>query len=116
MFEKRLLDLLGYGIDLLREARSGEPIEPGRQYHFTPSEGLRVLDAAAGATRENGLAGSSLLELHAGTLADSRSLDDARRLLHAALAPLLEGRELATRAVARSVSSRRRSRRPSGYQ
>ncbi len=114
LFEKRLLDLLGYGIDLLHEARSGEPVRPGRQYHFSPSEGLRVLDCATGAKQEPGLAGSSLLELHAGTLADPRSLDDARRLLRAALAPLLEGRELATRAVARSVSSRRRPPRPAG--
>jgi DNA repair protein RecO (recombination protein O) len=113
LFEKRLLDVLGYGIDLLREARSGEAVQPGRQYHFCPSEGLRVLERETAAA-EPALAGRSLLELHAETLADPRSLDDARRVLRAALAPLLEGRELATRAVARSVSGRRRPPRPAG--
>ncbi len=114
LFEKRLLDVLGYGIDLLHDARSGEAVQEGRQYHFSPSEGLVVLDDEALAAGAAGLAGRSLLDLHAGTLADPRSLEDARRLLRAALAPLLEGRELTTRAVARSVTGRRRPQRPAG--
>lgn len=109
LFEKRLLDALGYGIDLLHEADGGEAVQPDRQYHFSASEGLRRVEGAAASAADDALAGRSLLDLHAGTLDAPRSLDDARRLLRAALAPLLEGRELATRTVARSVSARRRS-------
>ena len=34
-FEKRLLDILGYGIELTRESRTGLPIDPAAYYHFS---------------------------------------------------------------------------------
>ena len=99
IFEKRLLDVLGYGVDLGSEAHGGRHIEPHEYYHFRPAQGLfpTVADAAGA------LAGHSLIALANERLADARELDDARRLLQAALAQCLEGRELATRVVARAV-------------
>jgi len=99
LFEKRLLQLLGYGLDLATEAHSGRPLEPGEYYHFRPGEGL--VRAPAGERRA--LSGRSLLALERGSLCDPRELADARRLLQAALAACLEGRPLATRAVAQSM-------------
>ena len=112
LFEKRLLETLGYGLELQRDADSGEAIDAQRRYHFSASRGCIALrgDDAAGVAAA--VAGRSLLELAAETLADERSLDDARRILRASLEPLLEGRDLNTRAVARSVSVRRRADRP----
>ena len=99
IFEKRLLEVLGYGLDLTAEAHSGRRIEPEARYEFRPGVGLVPARSPAGA----GLCGRSLLRLASETLADSGELEDARRLLQMALAACLEGRPLATRAVAKSM-------------
>jgi DNA repair protein RecO (recombination protein O) len=99
VFEKRLLEVLGYGVDLTSEAHSGRRIEPEGRYEFRPGLGLvpaRTPDGAA-------LCGHSLLSLAGETLSDARELEDARRLLQTALAACLEGRPLTTRAVAKSM-------------
>jgi DNA repair protein RecO (recombination protein O) len=101
-FEKRLLELLGYGLDLATEATSGRAIEPSGYYYFRPGQGL----FAAEATRPDALLGRSLVRLQREELAEARELADARALLRAALAHCLEGRELATRTVARSMARR----------
>jgi DNA repair protein RecO (recombination protein O) len=99
IFEKRLLEALGYGIDLMVEARTGRRIQPHEYYHFRPEEGLVLAVAdSAGA-----LAGRSLERLASEQICEARELDDARRLLQTALSQCLEGRELTTRAVARSI-------------
>jgi DNA repair protein RecO (recombination protein O) len=102
VFEKRLLQILGYGLDLGTEALSGRPIEPQGYYHFRPGEGLFATDAA----RPDALAGHSLASLQSEQLVDASALRDARSLLQAALAHCLDGRELATRSVARSMARR----------
>jgi len=102
VFEKRLLEALGYGLDLGSEARTGKRIVPGEYYHFRPEQGLVATVAdAAGA-----LAGHSLIGLANEHLSGGRELEDAKRLLQAALAQCLEGRPLATRSVARAVARR----------
>jgi DNA repair protein RecO (recombination protein O) len=100
MFEKRLLRLVGYGLDLFTEAHSGKRVEAGGYYHFRPGEGL----VPAAADSAGALAGGSLLSLERETLSGARELEDARRLLQAALGACLEGRPLATRAVAKSMA------------
>ena len=102
VFEKRLLEALGYGLDLSAEALTGKRIEPDEYYHFRPEQGLVATVAdAAGA-----LAGTSLIGLANEHLRSARELEDAKRLLQAALAQCLEGRPLTTRAVARAVARR----------
>jgi DNA repair protein RecO (recombination protein O) len=100
IFEKRLLELLGYGVELGTLARSGEPLAPEGYYHFRPGVGLAP--AAAGGARA--LAGRSLLSLAREELRSARELEDAKRVLQAALEACLEGRPLATRAVAKSMA------------
>jgi DNA repair protein RecO (recombination protein O) len=102
VFEKRLLEALGYGLDLGAEAHTGKRIEPDEYYHFRPEQGLvgTVADAAGA------LAGHSLIGLANEHLVGARELEDAKRLLQAALAQCLEGRPLATRTVARAVARR----------
>jgi len=99
VFEKRLLEVLGYGLDLASEARSGLPLEPDAYYDFHPGVGL--LPARGGAARA--LCGRSLLSLARETLHGERELEDARRVLTAALGACLEGRPLATRLVAKAM-------------
>jgi len=102
VFEKRLLEALGYGLDLGAEAQTGKRIEATEYYHFRPEQGLVATVAdAAGA-----LAGHSLIGLANEQFTGERELDDAKRLLQAALAQCLEGRPLATRLVARAIVHR----------
>ena len=108
VFEKRLLEALGYGLDLDSEALTGKPIEPNGYYHFRPEQGL--VPTVADAT--GALAGHSLIGLANEHLSSARELDDSRRLLQAALAQCLEGRPLATRGVARAVARRESRTRP----
>lgn len=98
LFEKRLLDELGYGLDLETSAADGAAIDPALFYQFRPEQGL----VSAPALAPGAIPGSSLVALAREQLVGPRELDDVRRLLKAAIDRCLEGRELATRAVARS--------------
>src|SRR5262245_20981662 len=94
VFEKRLLASLGYGLEFEVDARM--------YYRFRVGEGLsEVREDAPGA-----YSGRCLLALHSENLEDAESLDVARRVLRQVLDQCLEGRELRTRTVARSMTRR----------
>jgi DNA repair protein RecO (recombination protein O) len=103
IFEKRLLEELGYGLLLDRTADSGAPIEPEATYDYQLERGpLRCDNPTASGLY---LCGSSLLALHRETLADRQASRDARRLLHAALSIYLGSRPLRTREVSRRLAA-----------
>ena len=108
MFERRLLELLGYGIEFGSEARSGAALQPEAYYHFHP--GLGFVETRAAAT-EGVFAGRTLLAIAAEHWQESGVLEDARKIMRLALDGALEGRELRTRDVARAVSRRTVTRR-----
>lgn len=94
IFEKRLLESIGYGLEL--------DVVPESHYQYRPSQGLyEVREDMPGA-----YAGRTLLALREESLDDAQTLDVARRLLRQALDHCLEGRELRTRDVARSMARR----------
>jgi DNA repair protein RecO (recombination protein O) len=94
IFEKRLLAHLGYAVDFAVDART--------YYRFHVGEGFsEVREDAPGA-----YSGRCLLALQEEQLHDDESLEAARRLLRQALDHCLEGRELRTRTVARSMARR----------
>jgi DNA repair protein RecO (recombination protein O) len=94
VFEKRRLASLGYGLEF--------DVEAGTYYRFHVGEGLaEVREDSPGA-----YSGRCLLALQQEELADGETLDVARRLLRQALDHCLEGRELRTRTVARSMARR----------
>jgi DNA repair protein RecO (recombination protein O) len=95
IFEKRLLDHIGYGIDLARDALSGAPLDPQGYYHFRADRGPWLAVAESAATYR----GSSLAALAAEELDDAQCLKDARRLLREALSACLDGRNLRSREV-----------------
>lgn len=97
LFEKRLLDELGWGLNLEHEAASGAPLEPDRSYRYGIEGGAEPVDGVAEGTLI--FCGASLLSLARDDLDDPRSLADARRLLRAALDRVLDGRPLRTREV-----------------
>jgi DNA repair protein RecO (recombination protein O) len=91
-FEKRLLDTLGYGLDLGHDT-AGEPIEAAASYRYDPTAGL----APCRPDTPGALLGASLLALAEDRPAGARALADARRLLRAAIDVHLDGRPLKTR-------------------
>lgn len=96
IFEKRLLEALGYALALEHEA-NGCSIEPDAMYHYRLEHGaLRAEGAAAGGLI---FSGASLLALAREDLDDPALHADARRLLRAAMDRCLDGRELRTRDV-----------------
>lgn len=106
VFEKRLLEAVGYGVDLTSEARTGRAVEAGKFYRFRANEGVYAVETDGA----DAVAGSSLIELAREALTAGRALEDARRVLKAALAERLEGEELTTRKVARALAGARAPR------
>ncbi len=97
IFEKRLLDSLGYGLSLEREALTGTAIEASCVYRYRVDQGFVAADGVA----EGSLlfSGASLLSLAREDLQDAGSRADARRLMRAALDHCLEGRQLRSREI-----------------
>lgn len=97
-FEKRLLEDLGYGLELGR-TDAGEPLDPEGFYRFAAQRGpVRCVAETPGAVY-----GRSLADLKAESFEDERTLRDAKRVLRAALDVCLEGRPLKTREVLRAL-------------
>lgn len=92
IFEKRLLEALGFGLDLTG-------VDPDAHYQYRPHQGI----CRASAELEDSLPGGSLIELAHERMESPGALDDARRLLRLAIDHCLEGRPLATRGVARAI-------------
>lgn len=97
IFEKRLLDALGYGLALERDVATGLAIEPHAAYHYRMEHGAVRADGVAEGTLI--FSGATLLSLSREDLTDPAACADARRLLRAALDLCLEGRELKSRQV-----------------
>jgi DNA repair protein RecO (recombination protein O) len=96
-FELRLLDELGYAIDITRDADSGEPLQLNAAYEVDPELGLRtaVGQAASGRTR---LLGADLAAIAAGEL-EGPVLASAKRLTRELLSPHLGPEPLRSRAL-----------------
>jgi DNA repair protein RecO (recombination protein O) len=103
VFEKRLLDALGFGIDYTHCLGSDDSVEAGQYYHVDPSRGVL---ARVASTHPGAVGGGDLLALAAEDLGGEAQLGVARRLLGDALESALEGRELTSRRVARAVKAR----------
>ena len=92
VFEKRLLDALGWGPSYGHAADDGSEVVAGRRYGFAPERGVL---AAGGGDIE--IDGAALLALAREDLSDPAEAAGARRVLRAALAPHLGDRPLETR-------------------
>ncbi len=91
-FEMALLEDLGYGFPLDRDAQ-GASLDPQQRYNFYPEQGLLPAD--------DGLEGHAVLELAAGEWSP-RARYAARGLMRAALAPHLGDRPLKSRSLFRA--------------
>lgn len=107
IFEKRLLDAIGYGLALERDVESGLPLESDVAYRYRLDQGpARVAGVAEGIGI---FSGRMLLALAREDLVDPAVCAEARGLLRAALDRCLEGKELRTRQVMKALRKRRES-------
>jgi DNA repair protein RecO (recombination protein O) len=86
-FEKRLLEDLGYGLELAR-TNEGMPIEPGGYYRFRAQRGPQ----ACVADSPGAVYGQSLADLDKRKRSPTHArLRDAKRVLRAAIDACLDG-------------------------
>ena len=104
IFEKRLLQAVGYALELEREATSGAAIEPEGRYRYTTDAGPERWSS----DRSSGVfvSGSTLLALAREQLADRRSLKEAKYLMRAIIDAHCGGRILASRRLWRRPPGR----------
>jgi DNA repair protein RecO (recombination protein O) len=93
-FEKRLLNDLGYGLEL-RRAQNGMPVEPDRYYRYASESGPQPCVAEA----PGAVYGQSLTDLQTENFGGARSLRDAKRVLRVAIDACLDGRTLKSREI-----------------
>jgi len=93
-FEKRLLNELGYGLELTQTG-DGIPVQQDKYYRFALQSGPQLCVAEA----PGAVYGQSLTDLQSESFEDARSLRDAKRLLRAAIDVCLDGRALKSREV-----------------
>jgi DNA repair protein RecO (recombination protein O) len=105
VFEKRLLESIGYGLALTHEAVSGAPIDADCAYYYRLEQGPVAAQGVAEGTMV--FSGASLLALAREELSDPVNCHEARRLLRAALDLCLDGRELKSRQVMQALRKNR---------
>ncbi len=102
-FELRLLQELGYAVELARDV-AGEPIAQDAEYGYVLERGpVRASageDAPANAVR---LRGRTLIDLAQGRFDDPATVAQAKQLMRVLINHSLNGQELATRAMVRDL-------------
>jgi DNA repair protein RecO (recombination protein O) len=107
LFEKHLLQELGYGLVLEHAADGHSPLAPEVIYDYLPERGPMVAQGVEGTGVQ--VHGETLLALAAERLVDPRTLQECKILMRACLAPHLGDRPLHSRKLFRSVKSHARS-------
>ncbi len=102
LFEKQLLDALGYGLELAQTVEGG-PVRADHYYRFGLESGPQPCVAEA----PGAIYGQSLADLRCESFLDARSLRDAKRLLRSAIDACLDGRALKSREVMRALRAAR---------
>ncbi|HXF78135.1 MAG TPA: DNA repair protein RecO C-terminal domain-containing protein, partial [Usitatibacter sp.] len=102
-FELRLLQELGYAVELAREAGSHAPIAAEREYLYVVERG--AVPAQVGETPSNAvrLAGQTLIDLERGDFASATTASQSKQLMRLLIHHSLNGQELATRSLVRDL-------------
>ncbi len=100
VFEKRLLEALGYALVLEREAAGGAPLDPARRYRYRLEHGPEAAaEGAPGNAPE--VAGATLLALAREELSEPGARAEAKALMRHVMAYYLGPKPLASRALFR---------------
>lgn len=94
VFERRLLDELGYGLSFDHDVRSGRPIDADAAYELVPGEGFQAARSASSGF----VSGRQIAAMAAGDYRETAVRRAAKRVFRLALRPRLRS-ALATRAL-----------------
>lgn len=95
LFERDLLEAIGYGLSLERDAATGDAIDAATHYFYRLDAGPCTEDDG----RSPRVSGATLLALARSELSDPGLLREAKQLMRAALAPHLGDRPLKSRTL-----------------
>jgi DNA repair protein RecO (recombination protein O) len=101
IFEKRLLQAVGYGLVLERDVLSGQPLYGDQDYYYSADRGPSLEPLTASETVQ--VSGATLQALAREDLSGEEQLRDAKRLLRFVLQRHLGGRPLASRTLYRAL-------------
>lgn len=107
VFEKQMLESIGYGLVLDHDIDSGQPIEAGAAYRYERERGPVLI--SDGSSSGLCVAGETLLALAAEDIAGERTLDEAKRLMRVVLRGYLGEKPLATRSLFRPSAQESRA-------
>jgi DNA repair protein RecO (recombination protein O) len=104
-FELKLLQEVGFAVQLTHEAGTHAPIVAEREYLYVVERG--PVPAAEGETRNDAvrLAGLTLIDLERGRFEDTTTIAQAKSLMRLLINHSLNGQELATRAMVRDLQA-----------
>jgi DNA repair protein RecO (recombination protein O) len=105
VFEKRLLQEIGYGLVLESEMVNNAPIDPQATYQYVVNRGpMRVVDDDRDESSEViTVRGSSLIALAQETFSDPLTLQESKVLMRATLRYYLAGKPINTRKLFRNL-------------
>ena len=95
LFELKLLEFLGYGLNLTDEIQSGFPVQAEKSYHYLIESGPSEVPIAN--TNTLLVSGSTLINLSNSQLSEHKTLQESKQLLKWALAEHLGNKPLKSR-------------------
>jgi len=102
-FELRLLQEVGFALELAREAGSTQSIEAALDYWYVVERGaVRVAEGSAPANAVR-LCGQTLIDLERGRFEDPATVAQSKQLMRLLIHHCLNGQELATRTLVRDL-------------
>ena len=102
-FELRLLQELGYAVEMNREAGHGPPIAAEREYFYVLERGPVAAGEGEPPSNAVKLRGRTLIDLESGNLDDPATAAQAKQLMRLLINHSLNGQELATRSLVRDL-------------
>lgn len=101
LFEKQLLEELGFGLNLSVNAKTGEKVLADEEYAYYLEHGPVSMSSVYDESYILKLPGKSLLDLEVNALDSEQSLKDAKRLMRMVLNYYLEGKPIKSRELFR---------------
>ncbi len=109
LFEKKLLQALGFGLSLSHEAETGLSVVAEGSYRYVLEQGVLPVSAAVNPSK-GVYSGAALLALAAEQFTDVQQVTEVRYLLRAVLDHVLDGRPLRSREILSNLRQMRPSR------
>jgi DNA repair protein RecO (recombination protein O) len=104
-FERLLLQELGYGLALEREAGTGAPLDPDRLYRYDPERGAIAVAAGTDAAEAPVFSGRALLAIARDDYAGTATAQAAKQLMRLAINHRLDRQPLHSRAIFKDLAS-----------